>query len=73
MTVELSKFRRLFQDIPDCRTILVRCLSGANLIALRRAVGFWLSDREKRAHLSLLWDVFEHMKWSEELKGRSWC
>ena len=69
MTMELSKFRRVFEDIPDCRTILIRCLSGANLIALRRAVGFWLSSREKRAHLSLLWDVFEHMKWSEDTGG----
>ena len=69
MTMELSKFRRVFQDIPECRTILIRCLSGANLFVLRRAVGFWLLDREKRAHLSLLWDVFEHMKWSEDMGG----
>jgi len=47
--------------------MLIRCLSGANLIALREAVGFWLLDREKRAHLSLLWDVFDHMKWSEDM------
>jgi len=69
MTMELSKFRKVFQDIPECRTMLIRCLSGANLIALRGAVGFWLSDREKRAHLSLLWDVFEHIKWSEDTGG----
>ena len=67
--MELSKFRRLFQDLPEGRNTLIRCLSGASLIALRSAVGFWLSDREKRAHLSLLWDVFEHMKWCEDTGG----
>jgi len=69
MAIDLSKFRKVFQDIPECRTMLIRCLSGANLLALRGAVGFWLSDREKRAHLSLLWDVFEHIKWSEDTGG----
>jgi hypothetical protein len=65
--MDLSKFKRVFQDIPECRTILVCCLSGANLIALRMAIGFWLSDKEKSAHLSLLSDVFEHMEWSENV------
>jgi len=63
--MELPRFKEVFQDIPECRTTLICCLSGANLIALRIAIGFWLSDKEKRAHLSLLWDVFEHMEWSE--------
>lgn len=67
--MELSNFRRVFQDIPDYRIILIRCLSGANLIVLRRVVGFWLSDREKRAHLSLLQDVFKHMKWGKGTGG----
>ena len=69
MAMKLSMFRRVIQDISEYRTILIRCLSGVNLFALRRAVGFWLSDREKRAHLSLLWDVFEYMKWNEDMGG----
>lgn len=66
LAMELFMFRRVFQDIPECRAALIRCLAGGNLIALRKAIGFWLSDKEKRAHLGLLWDVFEHMKWTED-------
>ena len=39
MSMELSKLRRVFQDIPESRNILIRYLSGANSIALRRVVG----------------------------------
>jgi len=70
-TMELAMFRRVFQDIPECRAALIRCLAGGNLIVLRKAIGFWLSDKEKRAYLGLLWDVFEQMifeqmKWTED-------
>ncbi|KAL2043407.1 hypothetical protein N7G274_003713 [Stereocaulon virgatum] len=67
--MNLSKFRRIFQDLPEARNTIICCLSGASLIALRSAAGFWLSDMEKRAHLSLLWDVFEHVKWCEDAGG----
>ena len=62
-------FRTVFQDIPECRTAIIRCLAGGNLIALRKAIGFWLSENEKKAHLSLLWDVFEDMNWTEDADG----
>ncbi|KAK3169327.1 hypothetical protein OEA41_008710 [Lepraria neglecta] len=35
-------------------------------MALRKAIGFWLSGNEKKAHLSLLWDVFEDMNWTKD-------
>ncbi len=65
-TMELAMFRRVFQDIPECRAALIRCLAGGNLIALRKAIGFWLSYKEKRAYFGFLWDVFEQMKWTED-------
>ena len=34
-------------------------------MALRSAIGFWLSDRERRDHLHLLNDAFETMRWAE--------
>ena len=63
--MDLSRFRSVFQDISECRTLIIRCLASSNLIALRQAVGFWLSSKEKRAYLNLVWDVFEHIKWIE--------
>lgn len=62
--MSLSLFRNVFQDIPECRKELIECLSGGSLIALRRAIGFWLSTQEKTDHLSLLNDVFENMNWT---------
>lgn len=64
--MKLFMFRRMFQDISECRATLIRCLAGDNLIALRKIIEFWLSNKEKRAHLGLLWNVFEHMKWTED-------
>ena len=61
--MELGIFRRVFQDIQEPRALLIRYLSGASLIALRKAIGFWLSEGEKTVWLSLLWDVFEHIDW----------
>ena len=58
-------FRRVFQDISECRVMLICCLADDNLITLRKIIEFWLSNKKKRAHLSLLWNVFEHMKWIE--------
>lgn len=63
--MKLFMFRRMFQDISECRATLIRCLADDNLIALRKIIEFWLSNKKKRAHLSLLWNVFEHMKWIE--------
>ena len=68
MTVKLFKFRKMFQNIFDCRNIFIHCLSSVNLFALRKAIDFWLLNKEKRAHLNLLWNVFEHMKWSESIR-----
>jgi hypothetical protein len=39
-TMEVSRFRDVFQIIPECRKFLLCCLTGGELIALRRAVGF---------------------------------
>lgn len=66
--MKLLKFRKVFQNISECQIILIHCLSDVNLFALWRAVSFWLSNRKKRVHLSLLWEVFEHIKWSENMK-----
>jgi hypothetical protein len=52
--MELAMFRRVFQDIPKYRAALIRCLAGGNLIALRKAIGFWLSYKEKRVYLGFL-------------------
>ncbi|KAL2056554.1 hypothetical protein ABVK25_002948 [Lepraria finkii] len=38
-------------------------------MTLRKAVGFWLSEDEKKAHLSLLWDIFEDMNWTKDTDG----
>ena len=62
-------FRTVFQDLPECRKSIIRCLTGGNLMALRKAIGFWLSENEKKAHLSLLWDVFEDMDWTDDVNG----
>lgn len=62
-------FRTVFQEIPECRTAIIRCLKGGNLMALRKAIGFWLTESEKKAHLSLLWDIFEDMNWTEDVGG----
>jgi hypothetical protein len=67
--MEYSMFRTVFQDIPECRSAIIRCLTGGNLMALRKAIGFWLSENEKKTHLSLLWDVFENMNWTEDADG----
>ena len=68
-TMDLSIFRTLFQDLPECRKLIIRCLAGGNLMALRKAIGFWLSENEKKSHLSLLWDVFEDMNWIDDVDG----
>ena len=67
--MDLSRFRSVFQDISECRIMIIRCLAGSKLIALRQGVGFWLSNKEKRAHLSLVWYVFELLEWTESAGG----
>ena len=47
LTMDLFKFRGVFHDIYECRTMIIRCLAGSYLIALRQAIGFWLSNKEK--------------------------
>jgi len=63
--MDLFKFRNVFQDVSECRNMMIRCLAGGNSIALRQAAGFWLSNKEKRAYINLIWDVFEHIEWTE--------
>lgn len=60
--MELSRFRSAFQDISECRTMMIRCLVSSDLIALRHAVGFWLSNKENRAYLSTVLYLFEHIE-----------
>ena len=62
--MNLFKFRNVFQNISECRTMIIRCLADSNLVALRQTVEFWLFNKKKRAYLSLAWDVFEHLKWT---------
>ena len=66
-TINLFTFRRVFQDIPECRTALIHNLTGCDLTALRKAIGFWLSKKEKRVHASILPDVFRDMDWTKDV------
>lgn len=63
--MDLSKFGSVFQDMSECRTVIIRCLAGSRLIALLEAVGFWLTSKEKRTYLSLVWDLLEHVEWTK--------
>lgn len=75
-TMEIARFRNVFQVIPECRKTLLCCLTGGELIALRRAIGFWLSKNEKRTYLNLVWDIFHNLDWVQSatqvtMMGRS--
>ena len=61
--MDLLRFKSVIQDISECRPLIIRLLAGSSLISLRQAVGFWLSNKEKQAYLTLIWDVFQNMKW----------
>ena len=65
--INLFTFRRVFQNIPECRTALIHNLTGCDLITLRKMIKFWLLKKKKRVHTSILSDVFEDMNWTKNV------